>query len=106
MARSDPRGRPGRPAGRDRPRQAAHRPPEPGALMTPKRVYVNLAAFTLVFLALAAWAVTNVIKLDRIENPYHVTAYFQDAPGLRRNVEVSYLGVSVGHVTTVRLAHG
>lgn len=74
--------------------------------MTPKRVYVNLAAFTLVFLALAAWAVTNVIKLDRIENPYHVTAYFQDAPGLRRNVEVSYLGVSVGHVTTVRLAHG
>jgi phospholipid/cholesterol/gamma-HCH transport system substrate-binding protein len=74
--------------------------------MTPKRIYVNLAAFTLLFLALAAWAVTNVIKLDRIENPYQVTAYFQDAPGLRRNVEVSYLGVSVGHVTTVRLASG
>lgn len=74
--------------------------------MVTRRIYVNLAAFATLFLVLAYWAGTNVVRLDRVERPYRITASFQQAPGLRPNVEVTYRGVSVGRVSSVRLAGG
>jgi phospholipid/cholesterol/gamma-HCH transport system substrate-binding protein len=69
----------------------------------PRRVKVNLAAFVLLFLLLCSWAVRNVVHLDVIERPYRIAADFDSAPGLRSNVEVTYLGVRVGTIRSLDL---
>ena len=71
--------------------------------MIPRRVKVNLVAFALLFLALSAWAVRNVVRLDVLERPQALAAEFVAAPGLRPNVEVTYLGVRVGSIRSVEL---
>jgi phospholipid/cholesterol/gamma-HCH transport system substrate-binding protein len=71
-----------------------------------RRLWVNFAAFSLLFVVLAVWAVRNVVQLDAIERPYPVTAQFETSPGLRSGFEVSYLGVRVGRLGTVKLDHG
>lgn len=71
--------------------------------MIPRRVKINLAAFALLFLALSAWAVRNVITVDALERPYSMSARFESASGLRPNVEVTYLGVRIGRIRSVEL---
>ena len=71
--------------------------------MIPRRVWVNLAAFFGLFALLVNWAVRNVLTLDFIERPYTITATFASSPGLRANVEVTYLGVRVGTIDRVQL---
>lgn len=44
--------------------------------MIPRRIWVNLAAFALLFAWLGWWAVNNVIRLDIIENPWRMSAEF------------------------------
>lgn len=74
--------------------------------MIPRRIYVNLVAFLGLFVALCTWAASQLISVDALEQPYEVTAYFDEAPGLRANVEVTYLGVRVGQIRSVSLVDG
>jgi phospholipid/cholesterol/gamma-HCH transport system substrate-binding protein len=69
----------------------------------PRRVKINLVAFALLFLLLCSWAVRNVVHLDVLERPYRIAADFDSAPGLRANVEVTYLGVRVGTIRSLDL---
>jgi phospholipid/cholesterol/gamma-HCH transport system substrate-binding protein len=71
-----------------------------------RRIYLNLAAFAALFLVLCWWAVNNLVTVDSIEKPFRVTAFFEEAPGLRANVEVTYLGVRVGRIRSVDLEDG
>lgn len=71
--------------------------------MIPRRIWVNLAAFLGLFGLLCNWAVHNVLSLDAIERPYRITATFESSPGLRANVEVTYLGVRVGTIERLHL---
>ena len=71
--------------------------------MIPRRVLINLAAFVALFVLLCTWAVGNVIHLDVIERPWRLAAEFDSAPGLRSNVEVTYLGVRVGTIRSLEL---
>ena len=71
--------------------------------MIPRRVLVNLAAFAGLFVLLCVWAVGNVIHLDVLERPWRLAAEFEAAPGLRPNVEVTYLGVRVGTIRSLDL---
>ena len=71
-----------------------------------RRVVVNLAAFATLFVLLAAWAVTNVLHLQLLDKPYTVMAEFERSPGLRRDVEVAYLGTRVGTIGSVSLRPG
>jgi phospholipid/cholesterol/gamma-HCH transport system substrate-binding protein len=72
----------------------------------PRRIYLNLAAFVLLFAALSAWAVQNVLRPDLLEDTYDVTAEFADATGLRTGVEVTLRGLRIGRVSTVRIVPG
>jgi phospholipid/cholesterol/gamma-HCH transport system substrate-binding protein len=71
-----------------------------------RRIVVNLAAVAAVFLLLASWAVRNVLHLDLVGAPRAVVAEFERSPGLRRDVEVAYLGTRVGTVGSVSLRPG
>jgi phospholipid/cholesterol/gamma-HCH transport system substrate-binding protein len=68
-----------------------------------RRVWVNLGVFTVLFALMATWGVRNFLHLGFLEHPYRVTAEFSSSPGLRSGFEVTYLGVHVGDVGTVRL---
>ncbi|MEO5877990.1 MAG: MCE family protein [Streptosporangiaceae bacterium] len=70
------------------------------------RILINLAVFALLGILLTVWAFTSIITVDAIRKPFHVTAEFESSPGLRKDLEVSYLGVRVGSVSTVKLATG
>jgi phospholipid/cholesterol/gamma-HCH transport system substrate-binding protein len=74
--------------------------------MIPRRIWINLAAFALLFFLLLSWAVRNVISLDAIDRPYRVTASFESSPGLQTNVAVTYLGVQIGTIDRVQLVDG
>jgi phospholipid/cholesterol/gamma-HCH transport system substrate-binding protein len=71
-----------------------------------RRIAVNLAAFGLLFAVLAVWAVRNVLHLQLIDKPYTVVAEFERSPGLRRDVEVAYLGTRIGTIGSVSLQPG
>ena len=71
-----------------------------------RRVWINLAAFAAIFLMLATWAVRNVLHLELVDKPYTVTAEFERSPGLRRDVEVAYLGTRIGTIGSVSLQPG
>jgi phospholipid/cholesterol/gamma-HCH transport system substrate-binding protein len=68
-----------------------------------RRIWINLGVFAALFLVLAWWDVNNVLRLDAIKRPYHVSADFATSPGLRTGFGVSYLGVSIGHLGSVKV---
>lgn len=74
--------------------------------MIPRRIWLNLAAFLVLFAVLGNWALRNVLDLDALSDPYRITATFESSPGLRPNVEVTYLGVPVGSIERLRLEGG
>lgn len=74
--------------------------------MLPRRIYLNLAAFALLFVALAAWAAVNIIQPGILQDTYRVDARFEEATGLRPGVEVTFRGVRVGDVAAVDLEPG
>lgn len=67
------------------------------------RVRINLAVFAALFVALLWWDVTNVLRPDAYTRPYHVTAEFATSPGLRSGFGVTYRGVQVGQLGSVKL---
>ncbi|GAB3656454.1 hypothetical protein GCM10027589_16030 [Actinocorallia lasiicapitis] len=70
------------------------------------RILLNLAAFATLGVVLIIWALTSIVTVDALRRPYTVTAEFDSSPGLRSDLEVSYLGVRVGTVESVRLDTG
>ncbi|MDN3351310.1 MCE family protein [Actinomadura sp. DC4] len=70
------------------------------------RILINLAFFALLGAVLAVWAASTLIRIDAIDRPFHVTADFTSSPGLHEDLQVTYLGVAVGRVGTVRLETG
>lgn len=68
------------------------------------RIYLNIAAFFVLFAVLSVWAVQNVLRPAWLADTYEVEANFTDATGLRTGVEVTYRGMRVGSVGKVSLA--
>lgn len=71
-----------------------------------RRVYLNLAFFTVLFLVMVGWAVRSVVSVDAIEKPYDLAADFSNAFGVGQNAEVTYRGVPYGAVTKVERRPG
>ena len=67
---------------------------------------MNLGVFVGVAVLFAWWAVSNIISVDLLEHPYHVSADFENAMGVLPNAEVTYLGTQVGVVNSVRRIPG
>jgi len=74
--------------------------------MLGRRIYLNLAAFVVLFVVLMAWALVSVVKPDFVIDSYEVTARFDDVNGIRPDVEVTHRGVRVGRVDSVQLSEG
>jgi phospholipid/cholesterol/gamma-HCH transport system substrate-binding protein len=72
--------------------------------MLGRRIYLNIAAFFVLFAALSVWAVQNVLRPASLDDTYEVEANFTEATGLRSGVEVTYRGMRVGSVGKVALA--
>ena len=70
------------------------------------RIAVNLGVFTLAFAVMVYWAVNNIVSVDRLEQPYPVSAEFTNAFGILPNAEVTYLGVTYGQVSSVERIEG
>ncbi len=70
------------------------------------RILVNLVSFAVLGVVLCVWALTSIVTVDALRKPFTVRAEFASSPGLRQDLEVSYLGVRVGSVDTVKLEHG
>lgn len=68
-----------------------------------RRVLINLVVFSGVFLVMIWWAIGNVVTVDLIERPYTIHGEFAQAAGVRKEAEVTYLGVHYGRVGGVRL---
>lgn len=66
-----------------------------------RRVLVNLAFFTFLFMLMVGWAVQSIISVEAIERPYELQADFANAFGVGPNAEVTYHGVPQGTVTDV-----
>ena len=65
------------------------------------RIFINLVFFSLLSLLMAAWAISNVISIRSLENPWVLKGRFAATGGVGKNAEVTYLGVSIGTVTGV-----
>lgn len=74
--------------------------------MLPRRIYLNLGVFAVLFAVLMVWAVFDIIRPVALEETYPLRLEFADATGLRTNVEVTYRGVRVGEITDVSLRDG
>ena len=68
-----------------------------------RRIWINVSVFALLFFVLLWWDLNNVLRLDAIKRPYHVSADFATSPGLRPGFGVTYLGVSIGHLGSVKV---
>jgi phospholipid/cholesterol/gamma-HCH transport system substrate-binding protein len=68
-----------------------------------RRILLNLVAFAVLGVAMTAWALHTVIRFDALTHPYRINAEFASSPGLQPNFDVTYLGVAVGKIKSVRL---
>ena len=64
----------------------------------PRRVLLNVVAFAVASLVMTAWAVGNIVSVDRLEKPYDLSVELANAFGVGTNAEVTYLGVSYGSI--------
>ncbi|HEU5031771.1 MAG TPA: MCE family protein [Spirillospora sp.] len=71
-----------------------------------RRIRVNLAVFALLGVVLTVWAVRNVLGFDPFSRPYWISAQFTDSRGLQPGFDVTYLGVAIGKIQSVRLDGG
>ena len=67
-----------------------------------RRTVANLVTFFVVASVFFFWAVNSLVKVDRINQPYHVKADFAQAVGVLPGAEVDYLGVPYGTVAQVK----
>ncbi len=72
-----------------------------------RRININLAVFAVGFLLMAAWLASSVVSFKQVDQPYELSADFENAFGVLANAEVAYIGVPFGHVSGVkRINHG
>jgi phospholipid/cholesterol/gamma-HCH transport system substrate-binding protein len=71
-----------------------------------RRTLINLVFFLGVFALMLFWAVNNIITVDQIEKPYTITGDFAQAAGVKKNAEITYLGVHYGRVSSVERTAG
>jgi phospholipid/cholesterol/gamma-HCH transport system substrate-binding protein len=71
-----------------------------------RRTVINLVFFVFVFFVMCVWAVSNIVTIDAIDQPYTVTGEFAAASGILPNAEVAYLGVHYGRVIDVQRKTG
>lgn len=69
--------------------------------MTGRRVWINLAFFSVMFLVMVVWLTQQVVSFRALERPYRLSAEFSNAFGVLPNAEVTYLGVTYGRVSKV-----
>ncbi|MEA2476638.1 MAG: phospholipid/cholesterol/gamma-HCH transport system substrate-binding protein [Actinomycetota bacterium] len=69
-------------------------------------IAVKLAIFTAVTLAVTTWLAADIGNLSLFSHPYQIEAQFTDATGLLSGDVVKAAGVTVGHVTDIRIADG
>ena len=74
--------------------------------MKGRRIFVNLAIFTALFVLMVGWAINNVVSVDQVDRPYRLTGQFSNAFGIGKDAEITYLGVPAGAVTSVRRIPG
>jgi phospholipid/cholesterol/gamma-HCH transport system substrate-binding protein len=67
-----------------------------------RRINLNLAFFTFMFLVMLTWLASNVVSFKQVERPYKITGDFENAFGVLPHAEVAYIGVPVGQVTAVK----
>lgn len=67
-----------------------------------RRIFANLAVFTIISFAFIFWALTNILHVAALEHPFTVKADFPAAFGVLKNSEVTYLGTQIGEVRTTR----
>jgi phospholipid/cholesterol/gamma-HCH transport system substrate-binding protein len=66
-----------------------------------RRIVANLTTFFVVGGLFVFWAVTSLIKVDAINQPYKMKADFISSVGLLPGSEIDYLGVTYGTVAAV-----
>ncbi|GGV39754.1 hypothetical protein GCM10010182_75190 [Actinomadura cremea] len=71
-----------------------------------RRIRLNLAIFAVLAAVLTVWALRNVLEFDPFDRPYRITAQFERSPGLQPGFDVTYLGVAIGEIGSVRLDEG
>ncbi|MCW2887292.1 MAG: phospholipid/cholesterol/gamma-HCH transport system substrate-binding protein [Streptosporangiaceae bacterium] len=69
-----------------------------------RRILLNLVVFAVLGVVMTGWALKDVIRFDALTHPYRITAEFSSSPGLQPNFDVTYLGVAVGKIKSVRLS--
>lgn len=69
-----------------------------------RRVWINLVVFALLGVVMTIWALGNVVTFDVFTRPRHIKVEFSASPGLQPNFDVTYLGVPVGKIKSVRLS--
>ena len=67
-----------------------------------RRVNINLLVFGLGFVVMSLWLASNVVSFKQVDQPYKLTADFENAFGVLANAEVSYIGVPFGQVSGVK----
>jgi len=67
-----------------------------------RRILANVVVFAIGFVVMVTWAVQQVVSVDQLDQPYRISAEFDNAFGVLPNAEVTYLGVGIGTVTSVR----
>ncbi|MCW2914473.1 MAG: hypothetical protein JWN52_2541 [Actinomycetia bacterium] len=68
-----------------------------------RRIMLNLVAFSVLGVVMTVWALHSVIRFDALTHPYQIRAEFVSSPGLQPNFDVTYQGVAVGKIKSVRL---
>ncbi|HVM10665.1 MAG TPA: MCE family protein [Acidimicrobiales bacterium] len=71
-----------------------------------RRIVVNVAVFAVAFFVMIGWAVNQVVSVDRLDQPYAVSAEFENAFGIVPNAEVTYLGIGFGSVREIERIPG
>jgi phospholipid/cholesterol/gamma-HCH transport system substrate-binding protein len=66
-----------------------------------RRTVANLVTFFVVSSIFLFWAISSLVKIDRINQPYRMKADFAQAVGVLPGAEVDYLGVTYGTVSQV-----
>ncbi|MEY2397779.1 MAG: phospholipid/cholesterol/gamma-HCH transport system substrate-binding protein [Actinomycetota bacterium] len=67
-----------------------------------RRVNINIVFFAFGFVVMLFWLASSVVSFKQVDKPYSLTANFENAFGVLKNAEVSYIGVPFGHVSGVK----
>ncbi len=67
-----------------------------------RRINLNLVVFAIGFAVMSVWLASNVVSFKQVDQPYKLTADFENGFGVLAHAEVAYIGVPFGQVTEVQ----